>query len=148
PFAALAGVSAAVEHLAVMDDTAVGTRRERLAVSRCAAVAHEAALGTRMVAGLRATPGVTVHGEPAQRTPTAYFTLAGHSPADLAEALSSRGINCWHGYSYAWELAGALGLREGGGAVRTSISHYNTAADVDRLLNAVTDLAAGSPTGH
>lgn len=142
PFAALAGVVAAVEHLAAMDDTAAGTRRERLAVARRAAVAHEAALGTRMVTGLRTIPGVTVYGEPAHRTPTAYFTLAGRAPADLAEALSGRGINCWHGYSYAWELAGVLGLRDCGGAVRTSVNHYNTAADVDRLLDAVTDLAA------
>ncbi|MGH4025375.1 MAG: cysteine desulfurase-like protein [Pseudonocardiaceae bacterium] len=142
PFAALAGVVAAVEHLAAMDGTAVGSRRERLAVSRHAVEDHEAVLGTRMVAGLRATPGVTVYGEPAHRTPTAYFTLAGRTPAALAEALAERGINCWHGYSYAWELAGALGLRDCGGAVRTSVNHYNTAADVDRLLDAVTDLAA------
>ncbi len=42
---------------------------------------------------------------------------------EVAEALSARGINCWHRYSYTWELAGALGLGEGGGegggAVRT-----------------------------
>ncbi|HEX2301584.1 MAG TPA: aminotransferase class V-fold PLP-dependent enzyme, partial [Pseudonocardiaceae bacterium] len=142
PFAALAGVVAAVEHLASMDGAAAGSRRERLAVSRRAVEAHEAVLGTRMVAGLRAIPGVTVYGEPAHRTPTAYFTLADRAPADLAEALADRGINCCHGYAYAWELAGALGLRDCGGAVRASVNHYNTAADVDRLLNAVMDLAA------
>ncbi len=143
PFASLAGVVAAVEHLAGLDDAARGTRRERLAISRRSAGAHEDVLGNRMLAGLRATPGVTVYGSAGVRTPTACFRLAGRAPAEVAEALSARGINCWHGYAYAWELAGALGLREGGGAVRTSVNFYSTAAEVDRLLDAVANLAAG-----
>ncbi|MGH3802738.1 MAG: aminotransferase class V-fold PLP-dependent enzyme, partial [Pseudonocardiaceae bacterium] len=126
-----------------LDDAARGTRRERLAISRRAAGVHEDALGSRMVAGLAATPGVTLYGSPSERTPTAYFRLEGKAPSDVAEALSTRGINCWHGYAYAWELAGALGLRDGGGAVRTSVNFYSTAAEVDRLLDAVWELAAG-----
>ncbi|MGH3902066.1 MAG: cysteine desulfurase-like protein [Pseudonocardiaceae bacterium] len=143
PFASLAGVVAAVAHLAGLDGASSGTRRERLAMSRRAAGVHENALGARMSAGLAATPGVTLYGPPSKRTPTAYFRLEGSAPADVAEALSARGINCWHGYAYAWELAGALRLRDGGGAVRTSVNFYNTAAEVDRLLDAVRALAAG-----
>lgn len=143
PFASLAGVVAAVTHLAGLDGASSGTRRERLAMSRRAAGVHEDALGSQMLAGLAATPRVTLYGPPSARTPTAYFRLAGSAPADVAEALSARGINCWHGYAYAWELAGALGLRDGGGAVRTSVNFYNTAAEVDRLLEAVRALATG-----
>jgi selenocysteine lyase/cysteine desulfurase len=143
PFASLAGVVAAVHHLAGLDDAALGTRRERLATSRRAAGVHEDQLGSRMLAGLAATPGVTLYGSPAKRTPTAYFRLVGRTPAEVAEALSARGINCWHGHAYAWELAGALGLRETGGAVRTSVNHYSTATEVDQLLDAVATLAAG-----
>jgi cysteine desulfurase family protein (TIGR01976 family) len=143
PFASLAGVVATVDHLAGLDDAALGTRRERLAISRRSAGAHEDALGARMLAVLQTTPGVMVYGSPGVRTPTAYFRVGGRAPVDVAEALSGRGINCWHGYAYAWELAGALGLREGGGAVRTSVNFYTTAAEVDRLLDAVADLAVG-----
>jgi len=143
PFATLAGVVAAVEHLAGLDDAARGTRRERLAISRRSAGVHEDELGSQMLAGLAATPGVTLYGPPSAHTPTAYFRLTGRVPADVAEALSARGINCWHGYAYAWELAGALGLRESGGAVRTSVNFYSTAAEVDRLLDAVNQLVAG-----
>ncbi|MDQ3761239.1 MAG: cysteine desulfurase-like protein [Actinomycetota bacterium] len=143
PFASLAGVVAAVQHLAGLDNAAHGTQREQLAISRRAAGAHEDALGNRMLTGLRATPGVTLYGAPSQRTPTAYFQVNGVPPAEIAEALSARGINCWHGYAYAWELAAALGIREGGGAVRTSVNFYSTAAEVDRLLDAVAALAAG-----
>jgi selenocysteine lyase/cysteine desulfurase len=41
---------------------------------------------------------------------------------------------------YAWELTGLLGIRETG-AVRAGLVHYNDAADVERLLNALADLA-------
>ncbi|MGH3999719.1 MAG: cysteine desulfurase-like protein [Pseudonocardiaceae bacterium] len=143
PFAALSGVVAAVEHLAGLDDSARGTRRERLAISRRAAGAHEDALGSRMLAGLATMPALTLYGPSSERTPTAYFRLAAKAPADVAAALSARGINCWHGYAYAWELADALGLRESGGAVRASLNFYSTAAEVDRLLDAVAELAAG-----
>jgi selenocysteine lyase/cysteine desulfurase len=132
-----------VEHLAGLDDVAYGARRERLAISRRAAGAHEATLGSRMLAGLREIPGVTLYGPAGERTPTAYFRLAGRTPEEVTTALSASGINCWHGYAYAWQLVDALGLRELGGAVRTSVNHYSTADEVDRLLEAVTDLAVG-----
>ncbi|MDQ4010467.1 MAG: cysteine desulfurase-like protein [Actinomycetota bacterium] len=143
PFASLAGVVAAVAHLAGLDDAARGTQRERLSVSRRATGVHEDALGSRMLTGLAAIPGVTLYGSARQRTPTAYFRLEGWAPADVAEALSAWGINCWHGYAYAWELAEALALRDSGGAVRTSVNFYNTATEVQRLLDAVAKLAAG-----
>ena len=38
-------------------------------------------------------------------------------------------------------LAGALGLRDSGGAVRAGVVHYNDQADVDRLLTGVAELA-------
>ncbi|MCA1704494.1 MAG: aminotransferase class V-fold PLP-dependent enzyme, partial [Actinobacteria bacterium] len=143
PFASLAGVVAAVTHLAGLDDAARGTQRERLAISRRATAVHEHALGDRMLTGLAAIPKVTLYGCPSRRTPTAYFRLEGSAPADVAEALSARGLNCWHGYAYAWELAAALGLRDSGGAVRTSVNFYSTDAEVDRLLDVVAELAAG-----
>jgi len=37
-----------------------------------------------------------------------------------------------------------FGLADTGGAVRASIVLYNTADDVDRLVNAIADLAAAS----
>lgn len=143
PFASLAGVVAAVAHLAGLDDAARGSQRECLAISRRTTGVHEDALGSRMLTGLAAIPGVTLYGAPRRRTPTAYFRLEARAPADLAEALSARGINCWHGYAYAWDLAEALGLRDSGGAVRTSVNFYSTDAEVDRLLDAVAELAAG-----
>jgi cysteine desulfurase family protein (TIGR01976 family) len=140
PFADLAGLTAAVEHLAHLDDTASGSRRERVLASMRAVAAYEEAEGRRMIDGLRAVPGVTVYGAAARRTATAYFRVAGRSPGDVAAHLDARGINVWHGHSYAWEVTGRLGIRDSGGAVRAGLVHYNTPEDVDRLLEAVAEL--------
>jgi len=140
PFADLAGVTAAVEHLAGLDDTATGTRRERLLSSMAAAEAHELALFQRLVDGLAAMPAVTTYGAAQRRTATAYFTVAGHTPRAVAEHLAAHRINVWNGHNYAWELTAALGIRDAGSAVRAGLVHYNDAQDVDRLLEALKQL--------
>jgi selenocysteine lyase/cysteine desulfurase len=137
----LAGVVAAVEHLARLDDAATGTRRQRLTASMAAAEAHELELFAVLLGGLEAMGHVTAYGRAARRTATAYFTVAGHAPRRVAEHLAVRRVNVWSGHNYAWELAGVLGVRDGGGAVRAGLVHYNDRADVDRLLDAVADLA-------
>ena len=50
-------------------------------------------------------------------------------------------MNVWDGHNYAWELAGALGIRDTGSAVRAGLVHYNDRSDVDRLLAAVAEMA-------
>ncbi|HEY6738211.1 MAG TPA: cysteine desulfurase-like protein, partial [Actinopolymorphaceae bacterium] len=71
PFADLAGVTAAVDHLAGLDPAARGSRRERVLASMRGAEEHEQRLFARLLAGLRAAPGVTVYGDPRRRTATA-----------------------------------------------------------------------------
>ncbi|MGA6166210.1 cysteine desulfurase-like protein [Amycolatopsis magusensis] len=134
PFADLAGVTAAVEHLAGLTD-ATGTRRERLLASMTAAEDHEQRLFARLLDGLREIPGVTLHGAPQRRTAVAYFTIDGQTPRQTAETLAAAKVNVWNGHNYAWELTGALGIRDAGSAVRASIVHYNDGTDVDRLLD-------------
>jgi selenocysteine lyase/cysteine desulfurase len=144
PYADLAGVIAAVEHLAGLAPApkpAVAGRRARLLVSMAAVEAHGQQLFAVLAGGLAKMDHVTTYGRSACRTPTAYFTVAGHTPAKVAAALAVRGVNVWHGHNYAWELTEALGLRARGGAVRAGIVHYNDASDVDRLLAGIDELA-------
>jgi cysteine desulfurase family protein (TIGR01976 family) len=136
----LAGVAAAVDHLATLDDVATGTRRERLLVSLTASEEHEQLLVARLLAALGDDDRVTVYGRAARRTSTVYFTVDGFTPADVATVLASRDVNVWDGHNYAWEITGALGIRDSGGAVRVSIDHYTDDEDVDRLLEALADL--------
>jgi cysteine desulfurase family protein (TIGR01976 family) len=140
-FADLAGVVAAVEHLASLDPAAGGSRRERLLTSMTAVQEYEAGLFARLLAGLTAMEHVTRYGHAARRAPTAFFTVAGHTPREVAEHLAARKVNTWNGDNYAWELTGAFGLRDSGGAVRAGLVHYNDESDVDRLLAAVAELA-------
>jgi cysteine desulfurase family protein (TIGR01976 family) len=142
PFADLAGVTAAVEHLAsLVPDAAFGaSRRERVLASMAAVEEYEAALFGRLLDGLAAMGHVTLYGKAARRAPTAFFTVAGFSPRAVAAHLAARGVNVWNGDNYAYELCTVLGL-EPGGAVRAGLVHYNDASDVDRLLAGVAELA-------
>ena len=142
PFADLAGVTAAVEHLASLAGPAPGpaTRRERILSGMAAAEAYEQALFGVLLGGLDAMGHVTTYGKAARRTATAYFTVEGSPPRQVAEHLARRHVNVWDGDNYAWELAGVLGLRDAGGGVRAGLVHYNDRSDVDRLLAAVAEL--------
>ena len=143
PFAYLAGVAAAVDHLASLAPGAAsgGSRRERLLASMTAVEEYEMALFARLLDGLGAMSHVTLYGKAARRAPTAFFTVPGLTPRKVASRLAARGVNVWNGDNYAYELCDALGL-EPDGAVRAGLVHYNDASDVDRLMAGVGELAS------
>ena len=101
--------------------------------------AHEHALGERFLAGL--PEGIELYGLPtmAGRVPTFCFNLPGLSPEEAATRLAARDLAVWHGNYYALETMRHLGLTDG--AVRAGIVHYNTEEEVDRLLEALAELA-------
>ncbi len=107
--------------------------------------AAENALFEPLLRGLQAIPGVTVYGVDGLegRTPTAAFTVAGHTPAAVSQALAAEKVAVWDGHNYAIEVVGQLGLAETGGVVRAGISRYLEPDDVNRLLAVVERLAAG-----
>ncbi len=140
PFAYQAGVAAAVDHLAGLDPAAVGSRRERVLASMAAVHEYEQELFGVLLGGLDEMRHVTTYGKAANRTATAYFTVAGHAPGDVAARLAERRINVWSGHNYSWELTGVLGIRDSGCAVRVGLVHYNDRSEVDRLLEAVAEL--------
>ncbi len=104
-----------------------------------AIVAHERELGERFLGGL--PPSCRLYGLPtmAGRVPTFAFNVEGRSPREVAEFLGVRELAVWHGNYYAVEIMERLGLADG--AVRAGIVHYNTAAEVERLLEALAELA-------
>ena len=121
----LAGFVAAVEYIESIGWTAIQ--------------AHERALGRQFLDGLPG--GVTVYGLPSMdgRVPTFAFTVEGRTPRAVAERLAERDIAVWDGNYYAVEVMERLGLGADG-AVRAGFVHYNTAAEVDRLLDALGEL--------
>jgi len=157
-FEGLAGVRAAVDYIADVGsayggaDAGAGapvSRRERLLAGMTAIRAYEMDIYRRLVDGLEAIPGLRLYGitdraEFDQRTPTAALTLEGVGPRAVAEILGREGIAVWDGDFYATGLIERLGLLESGGVVRIGLTHYNTAGEVDRLVEALARVAAGA----
>ncbi len=115
----LAGVAAAVEYIE--------------SIGMDAMQRYEAELGVQLLDGLHALPSVTVYGPgKTGRVPTVAFNLAGYTPRALSEALGAEGICTWSGNYYAVGVMESLGLTDG--ATRVGLAHYNTVAEVERLL--------------
>jgi cysteine desulfurase family protein (TIGR01976 family) len=95
---------------------------------------YERELGARLLDGL--PERVTLYGPPtmAGRVPTFLFNVDG-VPADrVARRLGEQGIGIWSAGN--WYCV-ALGERLPEQSLRAGIIHYNTAAEVDRLLDAL-----------
>ncbi|GAC1662838.1 MAG: cysteine desulfurase-like protein [Candidatus Limnocylindrales bacterium] len=156
-FEGLAGVTAAVEYLAGIGSAFGGagegaSRRARIVAGMTAIRAYEMDLYRRLVDGLETIPGLALHGITdrarfAERTPTAALRLEGIAPREVAEALGGEGIAVWDGDFYATGLIERLGLAARGGLVRIGLTHYNTVAEVDRLVAALGQIAAGARSG-
>jgi len=141
---ALAGTVAAIGYLEALG--AGDARRERLVTAYEAIRAHEEALAARFLEGVGSIRGLRLIGiaDPArvgERTPTFAIRLGEAHPLDTSRALAERGIYTWDGHYYAIEVFDRLGLLETGGGVRIGFCHYHTAAEVDRVLGALDDLA-------
>ena len=153
-FEGIAGAGAAVEYLASLGDLAGvvpgASRRERLVAGMSAIRVHEVDLHARLMHGLQAIRGVCIWGltDPArfvaEKAPTISITLGGVSPRDAARSLGEQGIFTWDGDFYAQALIERLGLFESGGVLRLGIAHYNTEQEIDRLLEAIEQIALGA----
>jgi len=140
PIELLDGAVAAVDHLADLDSSAIGTRRDRLLWSVTMAGEHTAALYSALDKGLRAIDGVTVLGESVHRLPVLAFTVDGRTAEQVGDALNSKRIAVWSGPVGLSELTASFGLNEVGGAVHVGLMPYSNAAEVTRLLEAVATL--------
>jgi cysteine desulfurase family protein (TIGR01976 family) len=135
PYELLAGVTAAVDFIAGLASDAPD-RRSRVLESMAAVEEYEAGLLDRLLDGLGAIDGVTLHGRPARRTPTVLFSVAGRTGREVYEELARAGVNAPASHFYALEASRRAGLGDDG-AVRAGIAPYTTTDDVDRLLRAV-----------
>jgi cysteine desulfurase family protein (TIGR01976 family) len=140
-FEQLAGVAAAVDWIAGLTDAA-GSRRQRLLAAMAAIERYLDELTAVARDALAGIDGVRILGSARRRTSTISFTVRGVSPADVAAACNRDGVNVWDGDNYAYELMKRFGLGDSGGAVRASLVLYNDRSDVQRLVDAVSRLAA------
>ena len=151
----IAGAGAAVDHFAwvgeTMADDAQASRqpfdgyRGRVHAGIECLLDHERVLADRLLDGLLSLPGVRVLGitDPGarrRRVPTVSFVHERHAPATIARALADRNIFVWSGHNYALEVAKALRIDTGGGAVRIGPVHYNTVDEIDTLVAALDEI--------
>jgi cysteine desulfurase family protein (TIGR01976 family) len=131
---AIAGATAAIEYLR---DLGGGD----LDVAYRLIEDHETRLAARFLSGLPERVDLYGIRTPEGRTPTFCFNVDGRSPREVAELLAEQDLYVWDGDYYALEPMRALGLDDSGGAVRAGFLHYTTEEEVDRLLDALIDLA-------
>jgi cysteine desulfurase family protein (TIGR01976 family) len=144
-FEAQAGVSGMIAYLEWLGRSvapSAASRRARIIAALDSCVIYERRLGGRLLEGLSRIDGLRLYGSPTmdRRVPTFGFTLAGHSAAAVAQHLAEHGIFAWSGHFYAVETISRLGLAESGGLVRIGLCHYNNEAEVEYLLDVLSDL--------
>ncbi len=143
----IAGTKAAVEYLADLGRAGHDqrmSRRDEIVAAFARIAAHERLLCERLLRGLEKIPAFRVWGisDPArldERVPTVSVTHRRLRPVGIAERLGHEGIFVWHGNHYAVELSEALGL-EPHGTLRIGLLHYNTADEVDRLMDVLASM--------
>lgn len=155
----IAGITACVDYLAELGrkvQPGAGSRREALLAAYAAIEGYEHGLMERFLVGCAAIPGCKVYGvtAPAQfgrRCPTVALRIEdgaganrpGCSPLELATKLGEQGFFLWDGNYYALNLTEQMGVEPSGGFLRVGLVHYNTMAEVERLLAALGAIATG-----
>ena len=154
-FEAMAGVTAAINHIAWIgaefgdpaDHVPLSGRRGQLRAGLKAITRYETELVRLLLDGVDQISGVQVRGitdraRLNERTSIVSFTMDFATPDEAAEHFGKDGIQVWSGNFYAPNAIDALGLTEKGGVLRTGLMSYNTAEEVQRLLASLKTLAA------
>ena len=143
----IAGTAAAVDYLASLASPTLPDDQPRTALTSAfdAIQTHEHALLEQLLSGLDTIPGLRVWGitdtqRMTERVPTVSFTWTDHAPQAVSEQLAAQGLFVWAGNHYALPFTEAAGL-EPEGTLRVGLLHYNTADEVDRLLQALRNMA-------
>ncbi|MGW4100608.1 cysteine desulfurase-like protein [Mycobacterium sp. NPDC004974] len=134
----LGGVVASIEYLSNLDDSASGSRRERLAVSMQSAGAYLDRLFEYLVASLRSLPLVMVIGRPESQIPVLSFVVRDIPAERVVQRLADNGILAISNASS--RVLDVIGVNDIGGAVTVGLSHYSTGAEVDQLVRALASL--------
>jgi cysteine desulfurase family protein (TIGR01976 family) len=155
-FEAIAGTLAATDYLRDVGRSygdvtgapgaaSASERRRELVAGMTVIAAYERDLVTHLIDGLEGIAGIAIHGITdraafGSRVPTVSISIEGIHPRVAAETLGREGIFAWDGDFYATGLIERLGKTEAGGVLRLGLVHYNTAAVVDRTLEALARL--------
>ena len=141
----VAGMDAAVNYLAQLGRTLRGkagapdaqSLHDDARTALNAIRAYERGLSLDLLAMLKDNKaqiyGIDAEARISERVPTVCFNIPGVLPQDVTEAAARADIGIRDGHMYSPRLMQRLGLSKETGAVRVSLVHYNTAAEIQRL---------------
>jgi selenocysteine lyase/cysteine desulfurase len=122
----------------------LGGSESELGIHRCAALAYEAFAGheeklcARLMDFLNGKSNVRIIGRKEWdrhvRVPTVSFVIDGVRSSTIPPELDRHKIAIRYGDFYARRLIDDLGLAPQDGVIRVSLVHYNSAEEVDRLI--------------
>lgn len=131
------GISEYLEHVGSQLG-ATGPARHRMQAAFDAFELHENALAEQLLSYLRSRKTVRIIGVPeavsGRRMPTISFVVEGRTSESVVLHTDQFDISIRFGDFYARRLIESLGLEAQGGVVRVSMAHYNTPAEVSRLI--------------
>jgi len=149
----VAGMDAAVRYLEALgkrmaENTTGEDRRSALQIAFKAIRNYEEVLSLEMLKVLRDC-GATIYGIASEnrireRVPTLSFNLPNISPSKVAQELAARNIGVRDGHMYSPRLMRRLGLSVETGAVRASLVHYNTLAEISEFGRALDEIRKSS----
>jgi cysteine desulfurase family protein (TIGR01976 family) len=137
------------DYLLAMGDAlgASGTHRQRMQAAFDAFEHQEDLIAERLLGYLRGKRGVKIIGSPTvanrERVPTISFVVDGRMSEDIVREIDRARIGIRFGDFYAKRLVESLDLARQGGVVRVSMAHYNTLAEIDKLVRHL-DIAIGA----
>lgn len=137
-FGLLAGVVASVEYLASLDESARGSRPERLAISMRSVTEYLNRLFDYLLHSLRSLPLVMMIGQPEARIPVVSFAVRNVPAERVVQRLADNGVLAIA--NAGSRVLEAIGVDDIGGAVTIGLSHYSTMSEVDQLVRALASL--------
>lgn len=144
-YEAVAGVSGILDYLEGVYrhhfETSENEPRIRLERVFALFAGQEEALSARLLDYLATRPDLRLIGSSdparARRMPTFSLVPEGRPPAELCEALGAGRLAANHGHFYAPRCLEGVGVDPERGVLRISMVHYNTASEIDRLIEAL-----------
>jgi cysteine desulfurase family protein (TIGR01976 family) len=140
----LAGVHAAIDYIAALGARfgrigADASLRERLGAAFAVTKVYDDSLTRQLVDGLRSFNSVRILGisDPAafdRRVSTVSFKAEGVASEHIARVLAADGVQVWSGHNYGIEPNRRLGILDSGSGVRVGPVHYNSAEEVNRVM--------------
>ena len=150
PYENVAGMDAAVRYLESVGERFLAggthTRREAIIAAMAAIRDYERILMAEMIAVLKRHDaviyGISDEADFDRRVPTICFNIPHLAPKTLSEEMGKARIGIRDGHMFAPRLMKRLGLSMDTGAVRVSLLHYNTLAEIRRFDKVLGEIIA------